>query len=419
MRRLLILTSRDFLGFSNSRVHHLAHYFARIFAETAVIFRTHSWPQGGIPKAVKNFFTFELQEKHRGSLRLLMVNPLGARRYGVATRLLRLRNPFEERPKGGKRLLQEIFATLGAISDLLIIPSLLRAAKTLGKQEVLIAQGPFEMYVGAILKEKGLVDLFVCDDADYEPGFAPTRLRQKILRWAERKGMQKADLVVSVGELLAARRRREYGLSNVHVIPNGVDWQHFYKAALKKRNNLVLLYMGFLGGWSGLDLLLETLALFKEQTGGLLSLLLAGHQDEFFFKDWQRRAREKEISFFYLGRLPYRELIKPLSRATIGWAMFPPVLLRKYAFPLKVVEYFAGGLAVLATENTESGNTVTRWKAGFALPYDPQKVAEALTTLTRSPFLLEKLRANAISAAPFYDWKNLLRKYEELLKKYI
>ena len=410
MKRLLVLTSHDFRGFANSRVHHLVAHFAPLFDETLVVFRPHSGPVSW-----RAFFRLGLRLERRGGLGLLEVSPWGARPHGVATRLLRLENPFERPPRPGKRLLQEAMAGLGAISDLLIVPSLLRALRGLGAFDLALAQGPFEQLTAAILRKRGRLKAFVCDDADYEPGFAPAAVRRRIIALAERRGMRAAELVVSVGRLLAARRRAEYGLPRVAVVPNGVDYGLFRRARRKRERGPVLLYMGFLGGWSGLDLLLSALVTLRAEGLEPPPLLLAGHEDPSYFAGWRKRAEEAGISFLHLGRFPYRELVKPLSLATIGWAAFPPVELRRYAFSLKVVEYMAGGLAVLATEGTESGGVVEEHRAGIVFPYRAEEAARAIEALTDRDTLSERMR-NAARAAPRYDWRKILASYEELLR---
>ena len=297
------------------------------------------------------------------------------------------------------------------------MPSLLRGLSGLGHFRLVIAQGPFEGVVGAILKRLKRVDFLVCDDADYEPGFAPTRLRQALIRLAERWGMRRADLVVSVGRLLAERRRQEYGLKKVFVLPNGVAYPVFSRAQKKAPGaEKSLLYMGYLGGWSGLDLLLLALKHLKAQGKPLPRLFLAGHPDPFYFSAWKTRAQKAGVPFSYLGQFAYEELVGPLSRAMVGWAVFPPIELRRYAFPLKAVEYMAGGLAVLATEGTEAGLLVREHGAGLSLPYRKEAVAEALLELLGDREKLQTFGKRGAEAARAYDWDLLLERYREFLE---
>ncbi len=418
-KKLLILTSHDFLRFSNSRIKHLARHLSGLFEETYVGYRSYALPPSKTAR-IKAFLTLETRLFEKASLKLLEINPLGARPHGLATRLLKIPNPFEEKLPKLKRFLQEGLSLVGGISDLLILPSLLLALRRLGEAsfQVLIAQGPFEVLCGALLKKWGKIGLFICDDADYEPGFAPTRLRRLLLKTVEKTGMKRADLVVSVGELLAERRRKEYGLKEVIVIPNGVEY-HLLSQGQKKKNEAFysLLYMGFIGGWSGLDLLLEALSLLKKRKHPLPRIFLAGHTDDFFFRHWQKRAQEQGLPFSYLGRFSYEELAEPLSCATIGWATFPPIALRRYAFPLKVVEYMAGGLAVIATRDTEAGRLVARHGTGYVIPYEAKSVAQVIQSIYQEPHSFEERRKRTTHVASQYDWRLLLRQYSDLVRK--
>ena len=416
-KRLLILTSHDFLRFSNTRIRHLARHLSRDFEETVVVFRRHEVEGKGFLGRLRAFLGFKKRVFFRDGLKVIELDPWGARPYGLATRLLGLSNPFEERPEGAARLLQEALSAAGGLSDLLAVPSLLRGLSGLGRFRLVITQGPFEGVVGVILKRLGRADFLVCDDADYEPGFAPTRLRQALIRSAERWGMRRADLVVSVGRLLAERRRKEYGLKRVLVVPNGVAYTVFSRAQKKvpgaERN---LLYMGYLGGWSGLDLLLAALKHLRARGRPLPGLLLAGHADPLYFSAWKERARRAGIPFRYLGRFAYEELVVPLSQATVGWAVFPPIELRRFAFPLKVVEYMAGGLAVLATEGTEAGLLVKEHGAGLSLPYRKEAVAEALLEVFGDQEKLQAMVKMGAKTVLAYDWALLLERYRVLLK---
>ena len=417
MNNLLILTSRDFARFANTRIRHLTHHLANLFEETTVVFRCH---QVTPSNPWRSFWRLQLRVYQKERLKLVEVDPLGARPHGLASRLLKITNPFEQKPPGGKRLLQEGLSLLGGISDLLLLPSLLLAFRRAcaPRYRIILAQGPFEALCGALLKKWGRAVFLVCDDADYEPGFAPTRARRALIRWAEKTGIRRADLVVSVGHMLAERRRREYGLKNVVVIPNGVDYSIFSQAQIKKPSaHYTLLYMGYLGGWSGLDLLLAALVLLKKEKHPLPRLLLAGHLDPFYFEAWKEKAHKQNISFSYLGRFPYHKLTVPLEQAVLGWAVFPPIPLRRYAFPLKAVEYMAAGLAVLATKDTEAGLLINSHQAGYVLPYQKEIVAETLKNVYRNPEEVESYRRRGAEAARQYDWKKILKKYSALIKE--
>ncbi len=422
MKRLLIITSRDFLRFSNSRIHHLAKFLASKFQETLIIYRPQFFPpQSSLIKRSIDFISIKFNFLEKDGLKLVEVNPLMFRPYGLGTRILNIKNPFEkEQPHIFKTFSHEFLSFIGSVSDFAIIPSLLYVIYKTTKNtsfDLVLTQGPFEAVVGRILKTSGKAKRFVCDDADYEPGFAPTKCRQKLIKLAEKYGMSKAETIVCVGDLLAEKRRIEYKLSNIIVIPNGVDYQHFSKAQNILRKEFCLLYMGFLGGWSGLNLLLDSLIELKKRGNPLPKLLLAGHYDPQFFSFWQQRAKINKIPFDYLGKISYRDLVKVLSKAQIGWALFPPIPLRRYAFSLKVVEYMAGGLAVLSTKDTESGRIVERHRAGLALKYSPSKVAHTINFLRENPDQLNIFRNNAAKAASYYDWKNLLEKYEKFVLK--
>jgi len=416
MRRpeLFILTSHDLDEVPNSRLIHLANYFGKRWS-TTVIFRKQAFGRGEpFSQRLRTFFRLEVSRFTRGGVFYWRLNPWGARPYGLGTRLLGLKNPFLERPSPGKRLFQEFLGAVGGISDFLVVPSLLYLFSRFkpSPRRVVVAQGPYEGLCAAVLRKRGLFARFIYDDADYEPGFAPTGARRRFIRIVERLVMKKADQVVCVGELLAARRCKDYGLQRVEVIPNGVSYELFSPA--QEKTGQALIYTGYIGGWSGLELLFAALSLLQKR-GLALELILAGHQEEVYFRNLKELGQRLGIRYLYLGKVPYQRLPVVLKRAVCGWALFPPIELRRYAFSLKVVEYMAAGCAVVSTADTESGLTVRRAGAGLVLPYQAEAVAEGLFKLFTERALLEGCRQKAALAAREYDWAKLLKKYESLL----
>src|SRR2546422_743299 len=74
-----------------------------------------------------------------------------------------------------------------------------------------------------------------------------------------REGLARAaDLVFSVGHRLGELRRRQ-GARTVHVIPNGVAWEHFERARGSAQRDRTLFYTGNIVPWSGLERVLRAL----------------------------------------------------------------------------------------------------------------------------------------------------------------
>jgi glycosyltransferase involved in cell wall biosynthesis len=123
------------------------------------------------------------------------------------------------------------------------------------------------------------------------------------------------------------------------------------------------------------------------------------------------------------GWLQPEEVYKHLARATIGLVCLRPEPRYSIALPVKLFEYMAAGLPVIASnfplwkeivEGNECGMTVN--------PLDPKEIAGAIEYLLEHPALRRKMGENGRQAVlEKYNWetegKKLLELYEELLPR--
>jgi glycosyltransferase involved in cell wall biosynthesis len=122
-----------------------------------------------------------------------------------------------------------------------------------------------------------------------------------------------------------------------------------------------------------------------------------------------------------LDPIPYIDLPVYISRADIGYALFPPNPLRTYAFPMKVIEYMAGGLAVIGPEDTETEIILERFGCGLAIPYDVEAYVNAVVDLFSKRSELERMAGNGVKGARLFDWdllmEDLYQNIEEVYRK--
>jgi glycosyltransferase involved in cell wall biosynthesis len=227
-------------------------------------------------------------------------------------------------------------------------------------------------------------------------------------------------VVVCVGDRLAGLRR-DQGAREVHVVPNGVDGTRFRPtqrhAGPGRSPRPTLIYTGYLGGWAGVDLVLDAARLVSRRLPGLRVILL-GHGSALELQALRDgiRAHALENVVEYRGEVSYGELPAHLAEAHVGLAMFRPVDLTRYAFPLKVVEYMAAGLPVLTTADTEAADLVRRAGAGAAVPFDAAATAEAALEILQDAQRCQGYADNAAGFSREYDWDKIMAKYYSLLE---
>lgn len=322
-------------------------------------------------------------------------------------------SPRPARPSFGRRAARRAVAMLsplGVLRDLPLVPAFFVHAIGRGRFDLCIAYGPWAACVGWLLRQCGRVDVLVYDDQDYEPAIISNRARQRWAIFLERAMMRRADAVVSVGHRLAALRRAQTG-REVEVVPNGVrpapPGHPGAREAVPDRV-VTLVYVGNVVPWSGLDVMLDALpdviagghALRVLIVGGGLPAYVDGLRAQVEASGLQQVVR-------FVGPVPHDQIGRWLSQSDVGLAHFRPEPYRRYAFPLKVVEYMAAGLAVLGTVDTETEDILQRHGAGIAVPFDSRSIGHAIARLATDTALRGQCRRNALQAAALYLWPAL------------
>ena len=254
-----------------------------------------------------------------------------------------------------------------------------------------------------LLKQSGQVKRLIYDDWDYFPGLEHNWLDAQLMKIRERICIRQADAMITVGHLLAELRTRQ-GAKQIIVIPNGVDLPLFARARSKVPHPPTLIYLGALSSWYSVDLAIRAM-LALTQSVPHLRLLIAGTgpaEAELKALSQSLNMHEK-VSF--LGPLEYQALPTVLAEADIGIATSSPQSeFRKYASPLKVIEYMGAGLPVIATRVGEMELIMRQANAGILINDSVEEFAAAVLDLLTDRAKYEQCARSAISYAAQFDW---------------
>lgn len=276
-----------------------------------------------------------------------------------------------------------------------------------------ISEGPGAGIVAFLLKNlTRTVKEYIYDDTDYFPGFVKG-IRSWLISLQERIGIIHASLVVSVSETLYQLRKKQ-GAKRLALVPNGVDYSlYFSKGSIiesRKHKPATLVYAGSLEEWSGLSLVIQSLPeIIKLISDIRLFIVGEGPAKEKFTRLVSELNLTSRIVFF--GRLPYTKLPEIFAESTVGLIFGTPGKLWQYACPLKLFQYMAAGLPVVAIDVGETARLIKEFHVGITADYEINDFIKKTAMLLLNQDLLNFYSRNAKTVAKHYDWSILMKNY--------
>lgn len=394
-RRLLLLTTVDPLARPNNREHHLLRHLGEEFDELVIVYRRLCGRRGTLG-TIADALLPRARLKRHGKTTYVAVNPM--------------LNHYEGMVRGAERRAGRasgaVFGAVGVLKDLSTILFLAGFALAQGRFDWCIALGPWGAAAARLLRRLGRISGFSYEDRDYEPGFVGSLLRKRWIERAERAGMRAADRVISIGERLAALRRRR-GIA-VDVVPTGVDLVPF-SGIVRQHPAPHLVYAGNVAPWSGLDRVLRAAPAIRARHPDLLITIVGTGLPE-YRAELERIVQELDLHRIvcWRGRLPHSEVPAILEAAGIGLAVFEPTPLRSFAAPLKLLEYMAAGLPTIGVADSETADTIYRHKVGAVCACDADAIASAVCEILADPVEYAAMSRRAVDSARLYRWDDLM-----------
>jgi glycosyltransferase involved in cell wall biosynthesis len=110
-----------------------------------------------------------------------------------------------------------------------------------------------------------------------------------------------------------------------------------------------------------------------------------------------------------------------LEAADIGLLLYPATqYLAQFSSPLKLVEYLACGLPVVATRLPSIEEAIDDGvNARLVAPGDPEAAAAVIASTVRDPVRLDRLSAGALRAAADYTYARRAERIEEALRDHL
>jgi glycosyltransferase involved in cell wall biosynthesis len=242
---------------------------------------------------------------------------------------------------------------------------------------------------------------------------------QDVEMWRERelRLLAEADRVVVVStallvHALAAGARP----AAVTVVPNGVQLELFRRGGGESMRNelgidaaIVIGFAGSLKPWHGVGRLLEAFASLPSSC----RLLVVGEGPERNTLEAQARRLGLGARAIFTGAVLHAQIPAYLDAMDVGAAPFEPMA-GFYFSPLKVVEYLAAGLPVVASRQGDLPLLV----GDAGILYEPggqDALTDALRRLAGDAELRSRLGRNAVARAATLDWDSVAARVEGVL----
>jgi glycosyltransferase involved in cell wall biosynthesis len=235
-----------------------------------------------------------------------------------------------------------------------------------------------------------------------------------------------SDTALVVSEALR-RYVLEHSGGNARVVvqPNAVDTGRFLATGpdLEVRARLELspeaFVVGFAGSlkpWHGVDALLDAFAAVRSQEP-LARLLVVGEGPE----EQALRARAAALGLgpdvVFAGRVEHAVMPRALAAMDVGVAPYLPAP-DFYFSPLKLYEYMAVGLAVVASDAGEIAGLLRHGHTGLLCPPgNTEALAGALLRMAQDPSTRLRLGAAARAEAERHTWAENARLVTELAQR--
>ena len=277
---------------------------------------------------------------------------------------------------------------------------------------------PFHLVPKAAVEaanELGIPSIVKVDDAIYEKASGIKSLQRKIEKMINGKTLRAGTKILVSNKDTKKIIIDEYGVKSekISIIPNGVDLSLF--DITSKKNPRKIVFAGAMYYHRGLDILLEAIPyIIKKIPDTKFVLLGSGAEMNKLKKIVLENKLEDSVEF--KGWLKREKIPENISDASIGIGPLRLTDVTSRALPIKVLEYMAVSLPIIAQKGTLPEDVLENEKNGYFIE-NVNDLVEKIILLLNQPEKIKEMGIQSSKMVQKFSWDKVVKNIIEESKK--
>ncbi|RZD44736.1 MAG: hypothetical protein CXT78_06070 [Thaumarchaeota archaeon] len=250
------------------------------------------------------------------------------------------------------------------------------------------------------------------DDAIYQKASGFKNIQRKIEKMYNSKTLQGGNKILVSNEYTKEIIKDHYHVKNekISIITNGTEINNFYKI---KSNSKQVVFSGAMYNHRGIDILLESVSDVIKKIPKAKFMLLGDGPEMPRLKELVNNLKLTE-NVILKGWMDKKEIPKYLSESKIGIGPLRLTEVTKHALPIKVLEYMASSLPIIAIEETLPKDVLKNGENGFFIK-DSKELSQKIIELLQNDELCSKMGEKSKEMVKKFDWENVAK---SIIKEY-
>ena len=255
-------------------------------------------------------------------------------------------------------------------------------------------------------KKLDIPSIVKVDDAIYEKSSGIKSLQRKIEKMINGKTLRSGTKILVSNNETKKIIIDEYNVmqEKISIVPNGVDLSMF--DITKKKNPKKVVFAGAMYYHRGLDVLLETIPLVIEKIPDAKFVLLGSGTEMDKLKEIVSKNK-LDNSVEFKGWIEREKIPENIADASIGIGPLRLTEVTSRALPIKVLEYMAVSLPLIAQKGTLPNDVLENEKNGFFIE-NHIELAEKIILLLNEPKKVQNMGAHSLKLVQKFSWDQVV-----------